>query len=226
MKVKVANIAFVILFMALLLVPLLRADFSGGKTSQQERRVLALRPPLQYMTPNTSDFIKQFDAWFSDNLGLREPIVTLYNKLNSMYSQGYYLDGESVVFIGKEGHHFHSNDNQITPIYQGKPWLSEQQLKDFSNGLNEIDQYLSSKGIPLKNRFIGNTTLILLFAARNPVLSIKLLTIFTRTQILMCFVLKKDFSKRRKIIWFFQKQGSFSNCFITMKQAVFLLIKN
>ena len=148
MKAKIRDICFALAFMLVFVMPLVFFDFVGGKISLQENRVLARRPPMSYILQSPSDFVQQFDAYFTDNVGFRENIIGAYNRINRSIGQGYYLDGASVVFIGKEGHHFHSRYNQITPIYQGEPWLGDTQLKDLSLRLNQIDSYIASMNIP------------------------------------------------------------------------------
>ena len=148
MKTKLLSVVFIAIFMLTLLLPMVFADINGGAVSEKENRILAPRPPVSYMFKYPGDFIKQFDDWFLDNLGYREQIIALYNMINTSISNNYYLDGESVVFIGKHGHHFHSHYNQITPIYQGKPWLEEVELNELSTHLIEINNYLMEKSIP------------------------------------------------------------------------------
>jgi len=74
-------------------------------------------------------------------------LIKLYKKTDGIFGQKYYLDGTSIVLIGKKGHHFHTHYNQLLPIYQGKRWLNDVQLYKLSIKLNEINQYLRKKNI-------------------------------------------------------------------------------
>lgn len=147
LKAKYFNAIFISVFMIMLLIPLAFIDLSGGAVSNQENRVLAARPSFAYALQHPGDFIRQFDSWFADNVGFRESFISLYNKLVAQ-GQNAYLDGTSIVLIGKDGHHFHSCGNHLIKIYQGKPWLSDSQLNNLSDSLNEINEYLDEKSIP------------------------------------------------------------------------------
>jgi len=146
-KMRVFNRCFIVLFMAMLTLPLLFVDLSSNRVSAQENRMLAPFPRLTDLKHHQVAFIRDFDAWFKDSTGFREKLITLYKKTDDFFGRNYYLDGTSIVFIGKEGHHFHTHYNQLLPIWQGKRWLDDVQLYELSNKLNKINQYLNERNI-------------------------------------------------------------------------------
>jgi len=131
----------------MLTLPLVFVDLSSNRFSVRENRMLASRPLLSDIKKHPEMFIRQFDDWFKDSTGFREKLINLYRKTDGIPGQNYYLDGRSIVLIGKQGHHFHSRDNTLISIYQGKRWLDDAQLIELANKLNEINQYMCEKNI-------------------------------------------------------------------------------
>jgi len=142
------NACFIFLFVLMLALPLVFIDLKSDRVSAAENRKLANRPPFAEIKNSPGTFIRQFDDWFKDSTGFREKLINLYRKTNVILSQNYYLDGISIVLMGKQGHHFHTHYNQLLPIYQGKRWLDDIQSNELSNKLNEINQYLHKRNIP------------------------------------------------------------------------------
>jgi hypothetical protein len=144
---RVFNIGFIVLFMAMIMLPLVFTDLSSDRVSVRENRMLANRPALSDIKHSPGIFVKNFDVWFKDSMGFREKFINLYKKTDGIFGQNSYLDGTSIVLIGKQGHHFHTHYNQLLPIYQGKRWLDDVQSNELSMKLNEINQYLYERNI-------------------------------------------------------------------------------
>jgi len=145
---RILNCGFIVLFMAMLVLPLFFVDLSSDRISVKENRKLADRPHVSDIKRHPGTFIREFDAWFKDSTGFREKLISLYKKTDGIFGQNYYLDGTSIVLIGKQGHHFHTHYNQLLPIWQGKRWLDDTQSYELSVKLNKINQYLSERNIP------------------------------------------------------------------------------
>jgi len=141
------NRCFILIFILMLALPLVFVDLRSDRISVGENRMLAKRPFFSEIKNNPELFIRQFDNWFKDSTGFREQMINFYRKTNGIFAQNYYLDGTSIVFIGKQGHHFHTDHNRLLPIYQGKRWLDDAQLYELSMKLNKINQYLREKNI-------------------------------------------------------------------------------
>jgi len=139
---------FIFIFILMIALPLVFVDLSKDRISVLENRRLAGRPKPADIKSNPEKFIRDFDAWFKDSTGFREKLISLYKKTDGIFGQNAYLDGTSVVIIGKQGHHFHTHYNQLLLIYQGKRWLDDAQSSELSNKLNNINQYLHKRDIP------------------------------------------------------------------------------
>jgi len=139
---------FNLIFFLMLVMPLVFVNLSSDRVSVLENRKLANRPVISDLKKHPGKFIRDFDDWFKDSTGFREEFISLYKKINSYFGSTYYLDGTSIVFVGKEGHRFHTHYNQLLPIWQGKRWLDDTKSYELSNKLNSINQYLKEKNIP------------------------------------------------------------------------------
>lgn len=150
MKNKVLCVVYSIIFIFMLLTPMAFINLYGGAVSEKENRMLAARPPVSYMFQHPRDFIRQFDNWFSDNVGFRENFIDYYKLLAKSENNVQYTDGQYLMLIGEQGHHYFAYTNGwMISKFQGKPFLSEAQLAGLANGLNKAKQYLDDRGIPL-----------------------------------------------------------------------------
>jgi len=132
----------------MLTLPLVFIDLSSNRVSVQENRMLANLPKLTDLKHHQGQFIRDFNAWFKDSTGFRVKLISLYKKTDGIFNQNLYFDGTSIVFIGKQGHNFHTHYNQLLPIWQGKRWLDDTQSYELSVKLNKINQYLCERNIP------------------------------------------------------------------------------
>jgi len=149
MKTKVINTIFAVAFMFMLLIPAVFIHPSGGIASEQENSMLANRPHLADMRHSPSDFIARFDDWFADNAGFRESLIGLYAILNSIEHQTQYREGYLVYLIGEQGHRFFGGiDGELIPKFQGKRFLTDDQLLTLSNWLGQTKRSLDERNIP------------------------------------------------------------------------------
>ena len=147
---KLFSISLIIIFICILILPMVFVNISGGEISKQENRMLASRPSLELAFEWPSEFIRNFNDWFNDNIGFREKIISFYQKLNIISSRDQYKDGQYIMLIGQNGHHYFADvDGNLIPKFQGKDFLTNEQLVDFTNGLNKIKLFLDNKEIPL-----------------------------------------------------------------------------
>jgi hypothetical protein len=138
--------------MLMLFVHLAFVDLSSDRISIQENRMLANLPNLADIKNHQGFFISQFDAWFKDSTGFREQLLMLYNVTVNNKSLGIqirYTEGQYVYLIGEQGHHFFADvKGRSIPKFQGKQFLSDEQLQNMAVKLEEIKIYLDNKGIP------------------------------------------------------------------------------
>jgi hypothetical protein len=95
------NKCFIFIFVLMLALPLVFVDLKSDRISVGENRMLAKRPSLSDRKNRPGIFIRQFDAWFKDSTGFRETLINLYKKTDGIFGQNLYLDGTSIVLIGK-----------------------------------------------------------------------------------------------------------------------------
>ncbi|MCL1813231.1 MAG: hypothetical protein FWG29_06885 [Treponema sp.] len=149
---RVFNSIFIVLFMAMLALPLVFVDLSPDRVSVKENRMLAERPKLADIKSHPGRFIRGFDAWFMDSTGFREQLVGLFKVIdkNIWLNGTIYTDGQYTYLVGKRGHHYFAHVNgMLIPKFQGRQFLSEDQLQSMAGKLEEVKTYLNSKGIPL-----------------------------------------------------------------------------
>jgi len=148
---RVYNCCFIVLFMVMLMLPLVFVDLSSDRFSTEENRMLAERPKLTDIREHPGFFAYCFEAWFKDRTGFRKQLIKLYNSIdkNTWINGFWYKDGGSVYLIGKHRHHYYAGDGSLIKKFQGKQFLSDEQLKNMADKLEEVQTYLDSKGIPL-----------------------------------------------------------------------------
>jgi len=150
---RVFNVCFTVVFMGMLTLPLVFVDLSSDRVSVGENRMLAAPPDLTDIISHPGVFIKDFDAWFKDSTGFRERLIKLYNVIDKnkwLNSDIRYTDGKYVFLVGERGHHYFAHvDGFLIPKFQGKQFLSDEQLANMAVKLQEVKAYLDKKGIPL-----------------------------------------------------------------------------
>ena len=150
---RILNGIFITLFIAMLTLPLVFVDLSSDRVSVNENRMLANRPRLADIKNHPGTFVREFDAWFRDSTGFRERLVALYNVMgaNRWLNGIRYTEGQIVYLIGESGHIFCSGWEGFSLIekFQGKQFLTDDQLTNMANKLEEVKTYLDKKGIPL-----------------------------------------------------------------------------
>jgi hypothetical protein len=151
---------FIVLFMAMLTLPLIFVDLSSeNRVSVQENRMLAGFPKLTDLKHHQKTFIMDFDAWFKDSIGFREKFLALYNvigknrwlnSINRWLNGISYTDGQYVYLVGEQGHHYFASVNGLLiQKFQGKQFISDNDLSKMADKLEAVKVFLDSKGIPL-----------------------------------------------------------------------------
>ena len=135
--------------MAMLLVPLIFIDWHGGQVSEEENRMLAARPPKSLLIESPIIFMKEVDAWVSDNTGFRKEMIDIYKNIDVIEKEGQYQRGELTYLIGEQGHEYYDYEGELIAKYQGKDFFTKEELFELAEGLNEIKEYLDNKGIPM-----------------------------------------------------------------------------
>jgi hypothetical protein len=134
----------------MLMLPLVFVDLSSDRGSAEENRMLAEFPKLADIREHPGFFAYCFDAWFRDRTGFRKQLIKLYNFFDkNTWLNGFgYKDGETVYLIGKHGHHYYAGDGALIKKFQGRQFLSDEQLRNMTDKFEEVKTYLDNKGIP------------------------------------------------------------------------------
>ena len=149
---RIQNGVSIVLFMAMSMIPLVFADMLPERVSVRENRMLAASPVLADLKKGPETFIRKFDAWFKDSTGFREQLLTLYHAveesrlLNTIWN----VEGGHVFLVGEQGYRYFADQGGILiPKFQGKQFLSDEQLQNTAAKLEEVRKYLDGRGIPL-----------------------------------------------------------------------------
>jgi len=152
-KMRFLHRIFIVIFMIMLTFPLIFVDLSSeNRVSIQENRMLAEFPKLTDLKHHQGQFIRDFDAWFKDSTGFREQFLALYNVIgkNRWLNGINYTDGQYVYLVGEHGHHYFAYVNgYLIPKFQGRQFISDENLSKMADKLEAVKAFLDSKGIPL-----------------------------------------------------------------------------
>jgi len=149
---RIFNVVFITIFMAMLTLPLVFVDLASDRVSVQENRRLAQRPMLVDIKKHPEHFIRGFDAWFKDSTGFREQLLSLYNVMekNRWLNSILYTDGQYTYLVGEQGHHYFADvDGCLIPKFQGKSFISDDRLSNLAVRLEKVKTYLDKQSIPL-----------------------------------------------------------------------------
>ncbi|MBQ5676925.1 MAG: hypothetical protein IIV45_18010 [Lachnospiraceae bacterium] len=139
MKKKWLDLIFIVVFMAMLFVPLLLLDTTPDLVSEQENRAMTKWPGL--------GFNKEINEWYGhyveDRVGFREAAVRAYTKL----TYGVFGEfSEKLHMFGKEGYVFPADDGYVQAYQRLR--TDERLISDFTTYLENTKEYLDGKGIP------------------------------------------------------------------------------
>jgi len=136
----------------MLVLPLVFIDLKSDRISVTENRMLANCPSLSNIKNNPEIFIRQFDEWFKDSSGFREKLLIIYKVFIEKWinNVGQYTDGQYVYLIGENGHYYFADvGGWMISKFQGKKFVSDEQLSMMAKKLEMVKTYLDKKGIPL-----------------------------------------------------------------------------
>jgi len=154
------NGCFIFIFVLILTLPLVFIDLKSDRISVTENRMLANPPSLSEINKYPEIFIRQFDEWFKDSTGFREKMLIIYKVfiekwINNGISQ--YTDGQYVYLVGENGHHYFANvGGWMISKFQGKKFLSDEQLSGMARKLEKVKTYLDKEKIPLVVMFCAD----------------------------------------------------------------------
>lgn len=116
MKSTVFKVLIVIIFFAVLILPVLESDKMGGALSPNENRYLAKFPTVINENNQIADGLKNgFEAWLKDNLGGRQNLIRLNKTINYRLFGELGFSGYRVI-NGPNGWLFYAPDPEIKYI--------------------------------------------------------------------------------------------------------------
>lgn len=141
---KINNIAFVIVFLAVLFVPLLFTTWESGGVSQNENRNLAKLPKLIADGEYNSSFTKDFEAWFRDHMGFRQDLINANKQLQSNVFNRSLTTSDWKT--GKTGDSIYATNNIIRD-YAHVNLRSEEAIEEIGNSYQLVSDWLEAEGI-------------------------------------------------------------------------------
>lgn len=143
---KVLNYIFVVLFLAVCIIPLIFSNKKAGMISTVENRALAEFPKVFNDDGTINPELKTgFNSWLNDNIGFRDTLMslntkiqyTLFDKINS-----------SDVISGKNGWLFYQGEGGISiNDFQAKTLYTEKQLKKILKNVTELQEWCDDNGM-------------------------------------------------------------------------------
>ena len=146
---KTFKIVYVVLFFALLCLPMLLSPFFKNDASLEKRALAKLPAYLEDGRLNI-DFSDQFESYTSDHLPLRAQLLTISNKI-----KGELLHAQSSnVIVGKDGWLFFNSEQAD---YLNTNALTDRQLRAAAVTLSLIEEDITSRGgrftfVPVPNK--------------------------------------------------------------------------
>ncbi|MDR6720360.1 alginate O-acetyltransferase AlgX-related protein [Paenibacillus sp. 2003] len=143
-RYRFINVCLLIAFIIIISIPLLAVNKTGGEISSSENRVLASFPSFTLNGGLNTQFISQFENWFSDNLGLRDKLVIANTKIQ------YNMFGEITrdnVILGKNNWLYLMYPNMVK-AYQNLDLLTQTDSELYKIRFSQLKGYLNEENIP------------------------------------------------------------------------------
>lgn len=134
------RIVFIVIAMAILVMPLLFINKEKNAISEREKRALKAFPETW---TDTKDFTEQFTGWLNDNIGFRDQLLTLRTEI--MFNLLGIVTGES-VHKGEDDWYFYTLDENLR-IATGEYTLNEDTLRAILENHLAIRDKLADRGI-------------------------------------------------------------------------------
>lgn len=142
---KIYNILFIVIFMAIITLPLIKANWTSGGISEDENRYLAEAPKLITDGWFNDKFTAEVETWFMDHMGYRKHMIginalmhyTLFDRIQDGTDYHLGQNGElnyaTDEMILDYAHLNLRNDEEIEKIGKSyqivSDWLKEQEIQ-------------------------------------------------------------------------------------------------
>lgn len=108
---KIYNIMFVVIFMIMISLPLLTANWISGGISEDENRYLAKAPKLTIDGKFNDEFTAEVETWFMDHMGYRKEYIEHNAKIQ--YKIFDKLLSQSNYYLGRKGDLIYAREDMI-----------------------------------------------------------------------------------------------------------------
>lgn len=153
-KDKIVNGIFIIMFIAIMTLPLLFFNHEDGKFSAIENKTLSSKPEL-YLTDGKLNafYVTQFESYFNDNIGFKEDALAINILLK------YRLFGVLDIpnwLLGEDDNFFYTTGGEDILTYTGQNAFSEESICNMATNLGYMNEYFEQQGCTTYNMFIPN----------------------------------------------------------------------
>ena len=142
---KANNLIFIILFLAMLFIPLLFTTWESGGVSEAENRNLAKFPELMADGKINPSFTADFETWFMDHLGFRQILIDANKDLQQKIFNRSLTTSDYKV--GKTGDSIYATD-AIIRDYAHVNLRTAEEVAQIGNSYQTVSDWLGSQGIP------------------------------------------------------------------------------
>lgn len=141
---KIYSIVFIVLFIAIISLPLIKADWTSGGISEDENRYLAEAPKLTVDGKINDKFTAEVETWFMDHMGYRKQLIDYNAKMQ--YEVFGKMLSKSNYYLGRYGDVNYATDEMIMD-YAHLNLRTEYEVAKIGNSYQKVSDWLSEKGI-------------------------------------------------------------------------------
>lgn len=141
---KIYNISFIVIFMAIISLPLIKANWTSGGISEDENRYLAEAPKLTVDGKFNEKFTSEVETWFMDHMGYRKQLIDCNAKMQ--YEVFGKMLSSSNYYIGRYGDINYATDDMIKD-YAHINLRTEYYVAQIGDSYQVISDWLEEKGI-------------------------------------------------------------------------------
>lgn len=141
---KIYSIVFIVLFIAIISLPLIKADWTSGGISEEENRYLAEAPKLTVDGKINDKFTAEVETWFMDHMGYRKQLIDYNAKMQ--YEVFGKMLSKSNYYLGRYGDVNYATDAMIMD-YAHLNLRTEYEVAKIGNSYQKVSDWLSEKGI-------------------------------------------------------------------------------
>lgn len=142
---KINNFVFILLFLAVLFIPLSFTKWESGGVSDAENRNLAKFPSVSVDGAFNPSFTQEFETWFMDHLGLRQKLINTNKSLmQNVFDRAL---ATSDWKTGKTGDSIYAPDF-IIQDYAHVNLRAAASVERLGNSYQTVSDWLAQKDIP------------------------------------------------------------------------------